>query len=61
MFQKADRGYTKLKDHMKVSGAKRPYDLKSLTSVKKVAFQHWDNLDCILRRLIYVIANIIMQ
>ena len=59
--KKLKSGYSKLKDRMKVSGAERPYDSKSLTSVEKVTFQHWDNLDRILGRLIYVIAKIIMQ
>ena len=59
--KKLKSGYSKLKDRMKVSGAERPYDSKSLTSVEKVAFQHWDNLDRILGWLIYVIAKIIMQ
>ena len=54
-------GYSKLKDRMKVSGAERPYDSKSLTSVEKVAFQHWDKLDRILGRLSYVIVKIIMH
>ena len=54
-------GYSKLKDRMKVSGAERPYDSKSLSSVEKLAFQHWDNLDRILGGLIYIIAKIIMQ
>ena len=46
---------------MKESGAERPYDSKSLSSVEKVAFQHWDNLDRILGWLIYVIVKIIME
>ena len=60
-MKKLKSGYSKLKDRMKVSGAERPHDSKSHTSVDKVAFQHWDNLDRILGRLIYVIAKIIMQ
>ena len=60
-MKKLKLGYSKLKDRMKVSGAERPYDSKSLSSVEKVAFQHWDNLDRILVGLIYIIANIIMQ
>ena len=59
--KKLKSGYSELKDRMKVSGAERPFDSKSLTSVEKVAFQHWDNLDRILGRLIYVIVKIIMQ
>ena len=59
--KKLKSGYSKLKDSMKVSGAERPYDSKSLASVEKVAFQHWDNLDHILGRLVYVTAKIIMQ
>jgi len=59
--KKLKSGYSKLKDRMKVSGAERPYDSKSLSSVQKVAFQHWDNLDRILGGLIYIIAKIIMQ
>ena len=46
---------------MKESGAERPYDSKSLSSVEKVSFQYWDNLDRILGWLIYVIAKAIMQ
>ena len=53
--KKLKSGYSKLKDRMKVSGAERPYDSKSLTSVEKVAFQHWDKLDRILGKLSYVI------
>ena len=49
--KKLKSGYSKLKDRMKVSGAERPYDSKALTSVEKVAFQHWDKLDRILGRL----------
>ena len=59
--KKLKSGYSKLKDRMKVSGAERPYDSKSLTSVEKVAFQHWDKLDRILGRLSYVIVKIIMH
>lgn len=59
--KKLKSGYSKFKDRMKVSGAERPFDSKSLTSVEKVAFQHWDNLDRILNRLSYVIVKIIMQ
>ena len=55
--KKLKSGYSKLKDRMKVSGAERPYDSKSLTSVEKVAFQHWDKLDRILGRLSYVIVK----
>lgn len=62
IMKKLKSGYSKLKDRMKVSGAERPYDSKSLSSVEKVAFQHWDNLDRILGGLIYyIIAKIIMQ
>ena len=43
--KKLKSGYSKLQDQMKVSGAERPYDSKALTSVEKVAFQHWDKLD----------------
>ena len=59
--KKLKSGYSKLKDRMKVSGAERPHDSKSLTSVEKVAFQHWDKLDRILGRLSYVIVKIIMH
>ena len=58
--KKLKSGYSKLKDRMKVSGAERPYDSKSLSSVEKLAFQHWDNLDRILGGLIYIIAKIII-
>ena len=40
IVKKLKSGYSKLKDRMKVSGAEQPYDLKSLTSVEKAAFQH---------------------
>ena len=39
--KKLKSGYSKLKDRMKVSGAGRPYDSKSVSSVEKVAFQHF--------------------
>ena len=45
---------------MKVFGAERLYDSKSLPSVEKVAFQHWDNLDRVLGGSIYIIAKIII-
>ena len=59
--KKLKSGFSKLKDRKKVSGAERPYDSKSLSSVEKLAFQHWDNLDRISGGLIYIIAKIIMQ
>ena len=59
--KKLKSSYSKLKERMKVSGAERPYDSKSLSSVEKVAFQHWDDLNRILGWLIYVIAETIMQ
>ena len=45
---------SKLKDLMKVSRAEWYNDLKSLTSVEKVACQLWDKLDHFLGKLSYV-------
>ena len=47
-LKKLRSGYGKLKDRMQSSGAERPYLTSALTSLEKVAFQHWDRLDEIL-------------
>ena len=52
-LKKLRSGYGKLKDRMQSSGAERPYLTSALTSLEKVAFQHWDRLDQILGENIF--------
>ena len=47
-LKKLRSGYGKLKDRMQSSGAE-----SALTSLEKVAFQHWDRLDQILGENIF--------
>ncbi|PFX15432.1 hypothetical protein AWC38_SpisGene20343 [Stylophora pistillata] len=47
-IKKLRSGYGKLKARMQSPGAERPYLTSALTSLEKVAFQHWDRLDQIL-------------